>query len=217
MMQGVKLPLKSKRVLSALALYVVFVAIAAVLIFTLYPSIRGIRVAEVIDGDTIVLNNKEVIRYIGIDTPEKGEPFYDEATEVNRNLVLEKQLRLEYDIDKQDRYGRTLAYVWVDTILVNARLLGIGLASIYTFVPNVKHINRFIWEQKEARETHLGIWSIEVAGEEYYLASGKSERFVFHRPDCQWATRIKEENLIRFSTRDEVLDSGYSPCRTCKP
>jgi micrococcal nuclease len=216
-LQGVNLSFKSKRVLSALILYAVFMVIAVVLLFTLYPSIRGIRVAEVIDGDTIVLNNKEVIRYIGIDTPEEGQPFYDEATQANRELVQGKQLKLEYDIDKQDRYGRTLAYVWVDTLLVNARLLGIGLASIYTFVPNVKHINRFIWEQKEARGNHLGIWSIEVAGEEYYLASGKSERFVFHRPDCQWATRIKEENLIRFATREEALDSGYSPCRTCKP
>jgi micrococcal nuclease len=209
--------LKNKRALSVLILYAIFVLIAAVLIFKLYPSIRGIRVAEVIDGDTIVLNNKEVIRYIGIDTPEKGEPFYNEATDANSNLVLGKQIRLEYDIDKQDRYRRTLAYVWVDTILVNAQLLRMGLASVYTFVPNVKHVDLFVSEQKEAREDGLGIWSFQVAGEEYYLASGKSERFVFHRPDCNWAARIKKENIVRFANREEALDSGYSPCRTCKP
>lgn len=209
--------MKRKRVLSTLIWYAIFLTIAAILVFKLYPPIQGIMVAEVLDGDTIVLNNEEVIRYLGIDTPEKGEPFYSEATEANRNLVWGKQLRLEYDIDKQDRYGRTLAYVWVDTILVNAKLLRMGLASVYTFVPNVKHVDLFVSKQKEAREDGLGIWSSMVAGEEYYLASGKSERFVFHRPGCNWAVRIKKENIVRFSTREEALDSGYSPCRTCKP
>jgi len=198
-------------------LYSLFLLAAAALLFTLYPSFRGTRVSEVVDGDTIVLNNGEVIRYIGIDTPEHGEAFCDEATEVNRELVQGKKLTLEYDIDRQDRYGRSLVYVWVDTLLVNAALVRMGLTSVYTFLPNVKHRELLLSHQKEARQNGLGIWSSQVTKEPYYVASKRSERFVFHRPDCQWAARIKKENQVRFDTREAALDSGYSPCRSCKP
>jgi micrococcal nuclease len=203
--------------LSKWILYALFLLAAAALLFTLYPSLRGIRVSQVVDGDTVVLNDGETVRYIGIDTPEHGEAFFDDATEANRELVQGKKLTLEYDIDRQDRYGRSLAYVWVDTLLVNAALIRMGLASIYTFLPNVKHRKLFLFYQKEAREKGLGIWSSQVAKEQYYVASKRSGRFIFHRPDCQWATRIKKENLIRFDTREAALDSGYSPCRSCKP
>jgi len=172
---------------------------------------------DVTDGDTMVLNNGRTVRYIGIDTPEKDELFFREATEANREMLRGKKISLEYDIEKQDRYGRALAYVWVDSVLVNAELIKKGLASVYFFSPNLKYRDRFLSVQKQARERKMGIWSIQVSPEEYYVASKKSKRFVFHRPGCQWAQRIKKDNLIRFETRNEALDSGYSPCRTCKP
>lgn len=198
-------------------LYAAFVLAVVLLILTLYPSFWGIGVREVTDGDTIILNNGQIVRYIGVDAPEEDEPFYWEATEVNRKLLEGGGLTLGYDIDKRDRYGRVLAYVWMDTLLVNAELVRRGLASVYTFLPNLKYRDRFVSLQREARNMRAGIWSIEVPEEEYYVASRRSKRFVFHRPDCQWATRIKEDNLIRFETRGEALDSGYSRCRTCKP
>ncbi len=187
------------------------------MVFTLYPSILGIRVSEVTDGDTIVLNNGNVVRYIGIDTPEQGDSFFAEATETNRQLVRGKKLRLEYDIDKRDGYGRVLAYVWVDSLLVNAELIRRGLASVYLFSPNLKYRDDFVSLQKEARDNQAGIWSVAVSEEEYYVASRKSKRFVFHRPDCRWAEKIQRQNRMRFESRGEALDSGYAPCRTCKP
>jgi micrococcal nuclease len=194
-----------------------FVVIVVVLVFTLYPSILGIRVSEVTDGDTILLNNGNVVRYIGIDTPEQGDSFFVEATEANRQLVRGKKLRLEFDIDKQDGYGRVLAYVWADSLLVNAELIRRGLASVYLFSPNLKYRDDFVSLQKGARESQSGIWSVAVSEEEYYVASKKSKRFVFHRPDCRWAEKIKKQNRMLFESRGEALDSGYAPCRTCKP
>ena len=169
------------------------------------------------DGDTIVLENGEVVRYIGIDTPERDDPFYGEATEANQEMLERGRITLEYDQDRRDRYGRLLAYVWVDTLLLNAELIRKGLASVYLFSPNLKYRERFISLQREARQKSVGIWSIPVEPEAHYVSSRRSQRFVFHRPDCRSAKRIKGENLMRFETRDEALDSGYSPCRNCRP
>ncbi len=198
-------------------LYIAFVLAVVLLILIFHPSFRGIGVEEVTDGDTIVLENGEVVRYIGIDTPERGDPFFGEATEANQEMLKRGRITLEYDQDRRDRYGRLLAYVWVDTLLLNAELIRKGLASVYLFSPNLKYRERFISVQREAREKSVGIWSIPVEPEAYYVASRRSQRFVFHRPDCRSAKRIKRENLMRFESRDEALDSGYSPCRNCKP
>lgn len=172
---------------------------------------------EVTDGDTIVLKDGEVVRYIGIDTPEQGNPFFGEATEANQEMLGRGKIRLEYDRDRRDRYGRLLAYVWVDTLLLNAELIRRGLASVYLFSPNLRYRERFISVQREARQRGAGIWSIPVEPEAYYVASGRSRRFVFHRPECNSAKKIKAGNLMRFETRGEALDSGYSSCRNCKP
>ncbi len=198
-------------------LYIAFVLAVVLLILVFHPSFRGIGVEEVRDGDTIVLENGEVVRYIGIDTPERDDPFYGEATEANQEMLKRGRITLEYDQDRRDRYGRLLAYVWVDTLLLNAELIRKGLASVYLFSPNLKYRERFISVQREARQKRMGIWSIPVEPEAYYVASRRSQRFVFHRPDCRSAKRIKRENLMRFESRDEALDSGYSPCRNCKP
>jgi len=198
-------------------LYIAFVLAVVLLILVFHPSFRGIGVEEVTDGDTIVLKNGEVVRYIGIDTPERGDPFFGEATEANQEMLERGRITLEYDQDRRDRYGRLLAYVWVDTLLLNAELIRKGLASVYLFSPNLKYRERFISVQREARLKSVGIWSIPVEPEAYYVASRRSQRFVFHRPDCRSAKRIKRENLMRFESRDEALDSGYSPCRNCKP
>ncbi len=209
--------MKKNPTISRWILYAVFVLAVILLVFTLYPSFMGIRVEEVTDGDSIILNNGEAVRYIGIDTPEEGEAFFVEAKEANREMLRGKKITLEYDIEKRDRYRRILAYVWLDSVLVNAELIKEGLATVYLFSPNLKYRDLFIRFQKEARANRLGLWSIEVSPEEYYVASKRSKRFVFHRPGCEWARRIKQQNLLRFETRAEALDLGYSPCRTCKP
>jgi len=174
------------------------------------------RVIEILDGDTIRLSNGITVRYIGIDTPEEGEPFYSEARKANEKLVKGKTVRLELDLQARDKYDRMLAYVYVDTMMVNIMLLKEGLANIYPHPPNLRHLQEFCAVQKEAREEHLGIWSLPSAPKEpRYLALKDSYRF--HRPNCLAVTDKPLEELRVYSSREEALDDCLSPCRSCKP
>lgn len=129
---------------------------------TLNPGQREeIRVVRVIDGDTIVLEDGRHVRYIGIDTPEKGKPYYGEAKRENERLVNKKTVKLEYDVGKIDRYGRTLAYVYVGDIFVNAELVKGGYAVISTYPPNVKYVDTFRALQEEARKGKRGLWGLK--------------------------------------------------------
>lgn len=197
--------------------YLLFVLALVLLVYFFYVPSKRVGIKEVIDGDTIELESGERIRYIGIDTPEKDQPFFQEATRANQELLKKGKYTLEYGNDLKDDWGRTLAYVWIDTMMVNAELVREGLASVYLISPNFKYKDKLIDFQKQARSKKAGIWSIPISKEEYYVASRHSRGLVFHRPGCQWAKRISKDNLIRFETKDQALDLGYSPCRTCKP
>ncbi|MCX5751918.1 MAG: thermonuclease family protein [Candidatus Saganbacteria bacterium] len=121
-------------------------------------------VSRVVDGDTIQLFSGEKVRYIGIDTPETKHPkkpvqyFGKEASEANKKLVGGKQVRLEFDVQKRDKYGRLLAYVYVGDVFVNAWLVENGFAQVMTIPPNVKHQELFLKLQKQARENNRGLW-----------------------------------------------------------
>ena len=101
-------------------------------------SSRGTLVQRVIDGDTVVLANGERVRYIGMDTPERGERLFDEATEYNRRLVEGQRVGLLKDQSETDRFGRLLRYVLAGDILVNAELVREGLAEAKRYDPDVK-------------------------------------------------------------------------------
>jgi micrococcal nuclease len=111
------------------------------------------QVVRVVDGDTIIVNvegQEYRVRYIGIDTPETVhptkpvEPFGKEASEMNKQLVEGKIVRLEKDISETDRYGRLLRYVYVDDIFVNAELVRLGYAQVTTYPPDVKYQDIFL-------------------------------------------------------------------------
>ncbi len=68
------------------------------------------KVKRVIDGDTIELANGQIVRYVGINAPNNGEPYEEEAMEANVKLVSGKTVTLEYDTYTSDRFGRVLAY-----------------------------------------------------------------------------------------------------------
>ncbi len=74
-------------------------------------------VARVIDGDTCVLENEERVRYLGINAPEEGDPYFEEATQANSDLVAGKVVRLEPQDPSRDTQGRLLAYVFLDGVL----------------------------------------------------------------------------------------------------
>jgi micrococcal nuclease len=119
-----------------------------------------VLVTRVIDGDTIEIEGGYHVRYIGIDAPEKGEPFYGEATEANRNLVEGRKVHLEGDVEDKDDNGRLLRYVWLDNTMVNAELVKLGYAYSYSYPPNTKYQQYFLQLEKEAREQKLGLWSL---------------------------------------------------------
>jgi micrococcal nuclease len=92
-------------------------------------DLETVTVAAIIDGDTIELANGRRVRYIGINTPEREQPYYHEATEINRQLVAGRQVQLERDVESIDQYGRILAYVWVDGTMVNLEIVQQGYAN----------------------------------------------------------------------------------------
>ncbi len=129
-------------------------------------SSREAVVRRVVDGDTVVLTTGERIRYIGMDTPELHHPkkpvqwYAREAMEFNRKLVEGKTVRLEFDVERHDKYGRTLAYVYLpDGTFVNAELVRQGYAHLLTIPPNVKYAELFLKCEREAREANRGLWA----------------------------------------------------------
>ena len=137
-----------------------------------------ISVKRVVDGDTLLLDNGERVRLIGIDTPELHESAKLErdaqrskqdareiqemgkrAYEFTKKLVEGKRVSLEFDVEKQDRYGRLLAYVFLkDGTFVNNEIVKQGYASLMTFPPNVKYADSFRNSLQEARENKRGLW-----------------------------------------------------------
>ncbi len=105
-------------------------------------QLQQAQVVNVVDGDTIdvLIGGQEFrLRYSGMDTPERGEPGYAEATAANVALVSGKTVTLEKDISETDRFGRLLRYVYIDGEMVNARLVEDGYA-----VPALTPINTLL-------------------------------------------------------------------------
>ena len=134
------------------------------------PAVASaVTVKHVIDGDTVELSDGSHLRYIGINTPEvrrrsgdhwvkDPEPYAEAATERNRQWVEGKRVRLEFDVQSKDRYGRWLAYVYVAEAMVNAELVREGFAQPMTIPPNVAHADLFKRLAREAREAKRGLW-----------------------------------------------------------
>jgi micrococcal nuclease len=117
-----------------------------------------------VDGDTIKLANRETVRLIGVDTPESVHPskpveyFAKEASAFTASLVVGRYVRLEYDQTLRDRYGRLLAYVYLDDgTFVNAEIIKQGYGFAYIKYP-FKYMDEFVQYEREAREAKRGLW-----------------------------------------------------------
>jgi micrococcal nuclease len=128
------------------------------------------QVIDVVDGDTIhvlIDKKKETVRLVLIDTPETKhptkpiQPYGPEASIFTKKYLEGKEVKLEQDITRRDRYGRLLMYVWLEDRLFNQILLEKGLARVAVFPPDVKYVEAFRATQKVAQEAALGIWSLE--------------------------------------------------------
>jgi micrococcal nuclease len=141
------------------------------------PTDYHVRVADVLDGDDIVVRllveGDVNIRYLGIDAPEINHPRFGlepgghEAAQTNREIVLGKWVRFERDEQKLDRFGRVLAYVWVhqpdgSEVMANAEMLWRGHARVQSGSPNAKYDSYFRDLQTKARDQGVGLWSSEA-------------------------------------------------------
>src|SRR5919197_825984 len=120
------------------------------------------RVTRVVDGDTVKVligGREDTVRYIGMDTPETHKPgtpvqcFGRAASADNARLVAGRRVRLRFDVERRDRYGRLLAYVYrlPDGLFVNAELVRAGYARQLTIPPNVAHAALFARLVRQAR------------------------------------------------------------------
>jgi len=179
-------------------------------------------VSKVLDGDTIVLENGNIIRYIGVDAPQLkgkeggGDFFAREALRRNKSLVLLKKVRLEFDVQKKDEEGRTLAYVFIKDVFVNGELIRLGFAHAAVSPPNVRYKDLFLKYEREAKEKYAGLWQEgKEESEPYYVGNKRS--YVFHKPSCPLVAKIPEKSKIIFRSRVDPIRIGYVPCKKCRP
>ena len=177
----------------------------------------------VYDGDTILLGSGDKVRYLGIDAPEieykggKSEFMARAARNFNIKLVKGARVKLEYDQEKRDRYGRRLAYVFLENgDMVNAVLLRKGLAHVMLHSLNVKYKALLLDCQRKAMKERLGVWGRSPKKEEKYYLGNKSS-YRFHRPGCPFGRKISRKNVVRFQSLYDAFWAGYSPCKRCRP
>jgi len=118
----------------------------------------GAVVTSVVDGDTIVLDSGETVRYIGVDAPEIDECYGREATDLNRQLVEGKTVTLIGDAEERDRYGRLLFYVIADGRFVNAELVRLGYARAQSYGDSVMFQQVLTIFERYAYESGAGLW-----------------------------------------------------------
>ena len=109
-------------------------------------------VTRVVDGDTMETDDGQHLRYVGIDTPEREEPYYWAALQANSSLATNKEIRLKKDVEDRDTNGRLLRYAWVGDRMINAKLVQQGYAYSHSYGPNLKYQEYFLRLAKEALE-----------------------------------------------------------------
>lgn len=139
-------------------------AVLTIFFLFLFPSLlSAATVTTVIDGDTIRLEDGRTVRYLGVNTPEYGQPFYEEAKRFNEQLVAAKSIRLETHGKERDRYGRVLAYVFVDNVLINAQIVAEGWGHVF-LLQSLSKVNEWLPLQKNAQEQRKGMWRDGMRG-----------------------------------------------------
>ena len=175
-------------------------------------------VVEVIDGDTLRLNDGSVVRLLSIDAPEKGEYYYADAKNKLAELVKGRRIRLIRDESDRDRFGRLLRYVYVDDVLVNLELVKEGYAKVDVRKPDCLFEEELLKAERIAKILEIGIWAKEKDEDVCCLALGcpKGTKFVaskkskkVHRCCSKWARVIDPENLVCFRSKNEAILLGY--------
>ena len=156
------------------------IILALILTSCTQADYTDILVTKVFDGDTLRLANGEKVRLLGIDAPEmyESDKLYRDAQrsgqdigaiialgrksyQFTKQLVEGKKVRLEFDVQQRDKYGRLLAHVFISNtqLFLNAEILKQGYAQPMVIPPNLKYGDYFQGLYQEARENKRGLWS----------------------------------------------------------
>ncbi|GMR21255.1 MAG: thermonuclease family protein [Gammaproteobacteria bacterium] len=134
-------------------------------------------VKKVVDGDTLILNNGEHVRLLGINTPERGkkqtpdQPLADAAFKRLRSLFQGRVVKVRPGVEPRDRHGRLLATVQApDGMDVSQILLSEGLGWMVAIAPNTAHVEKYQAAERRARRASLGVWGLK-----YYAPLPASE------------------------------------------
>ena len=142
---------------------VVLMAVLLVFLLRWARSLDIHEVTEVYDGATIRIDDGRNIRLIGVDAPEvdspysKEEPFGRESREHLEKLLAGRKVQIRVGATPLDRYGRTLAYVYADDVLINGRIIRDGWAQADVRF-DYKNRDLFVAYEKEARAKRIGMW-----------------------------------------------------------
>jgi len=206
---------------------------------------KGLQlVIEVIDGDTFKVGTEEKpikIRLLGIDSPEKGECFYEESKNFAKELLEGKYVELRTDTTDKDRYDRFLRYAILpveegDNIIVNRRLLKLGYAEILISPEDVLYKNLFNMAQGEAKAGRLGMWEnckdpndtsklreqdSDPENKECNIKGNISEKGygkTYLVPGCDNYNSVKidtKKGEQYFCTEEEAIEAGFRKATNC--
>ncbi len=170
-------------------------------------SLETAVLTRVIDGDTVELDNGDRVRLIGINTPERGDFYYDESKKMLVDLVENKSVKLEKDVEDKDRYGRLLRYIYLDDKFINLELLKAGYANTYFIKPNVKHNDALTEAYEYAIDNQLNLWKLSkysgcISIEDFHYFEEKNDpdnEYVIMKNICGY-----DLDLNKWTLKDEA-------------
>lgn len=225
-----------KSLLKRLLYLITSLLIATAILLNIYDYyLNRYKVTKVVDGDTINVQslnpfkNKDKtleVRYIGIDSPEISqgkEPhqcYAEEAFNLNKELVLKKTVKLEFDVNKIDRFGRYLAYVYIDDYMVNKTLLEKGAAKFFLDTVNLRYQQDLINLANQAHQEKAGLWT-ECAKNKKQGCNikGNLDKFDkrwYHLPNFRHYNQavVNLENGDQwFCSEEEAIKAGFEKAR----
>jgi micrococcal nuclease len=126
-------------------------------------GVTHLKVVRVVDGDTVVLEKLGSVRLLSVDTPETVHPrksvecYGPEASAFLKERIQGKRVRVVYGMDKVDKYGRALVYIYLGRKNINRELVRYGYAYVYPSA-DLKTVKSFLNEARKARSKKLGLW-----------------------------------------------------------
>lgn len=193
----------------AILLFVINYSFLDRLIVNFLEEREYVEVDRVIDGDTIVVG-EESVRLLGINSPEKGEEYYEKAKEFLEGLILDANVRLEYGQPKYDKYHRVLAFVFIGNTNINIELVRWGLANVY-ILKDKKYEDELkgAWEECIEKNVNLCEKSVNVCAECIKIEKFEGQAVVFKNIcdyDCSFdGWEIKDEGRKKFVFGDFSL------------